>query len=202
MSTCADVGSFIGSKTSAVQTSYVSFTSEVPDYLEVHTGPGREPWTCVVGVSCDGSAVVSVCREPWTWVVGVSCDCSAVVSVCREPWTWVVGVSCNCSAVVSVCRGLSYHHKSSSEATGYSFLLSLSSVYFDVISCYSLNLLSLFICGCVHVRLALLLLVLIVLFLHEQLIRFGFFFSFFVFFSTSSLSFYFVIVFVLLLRIL
>ena len=38
MSTCADVGSFIGSKTSVVQTSNVGFTSEVSDYLVVHTG--------------------------------------------------------------------------------------------------------------------------------------------------------------------
>ena len=40
MSTCADVGSFIGSKSSVVQTSNVGFTSEVSDYLVVHTGPG------------------------------------------------------------------------------------------------------------------------------------------------------------------
>ena len=39
MSTCADVGSFIESKTSVVQTSNVGFTSEVSDYLVVHTGP-------------------------------------------------------------------------------------------------------------------------------------------------------------------
>ena len=39
MSTCADVGSFTGSKTSVVQTSNVGFTSEDPDYLVVHTGP-------------------------------------------------------------------------------------------------------------------------------------------------------------------
>ena len=39
MSTSADVGSFIESKTSVVQTSNVGFTSEVPDYLVVHTGP-------------------------------------------------------------------------------------------------------------------------------------------------------------------
>ena len=42
MSTSADVGSFIESKTSVVQTSNVGLTSEVPDYLEVHTGPGKE----------------------------------------------------------------------------------------------------------------------------------------------------------------
>ena len=40
MSTCADVGSFIESKTSVVQTSNVGFASEVSDYLVVHTGPG------------------------------------------------------------------------------------------------------------------------------------------------------------------
>ena len=39
MSACADVGSFIESKTSVAQTSNVGFTSEVPDYLVVHTGP-------------------------------------------------------------------------------------------------------------------------------------------------------------------
>ena len=39
MSTCADVGSFIESKTSVVQASNVGFTSEVSDYLVVHTGP-------------------------------------------------------------------------------------------------------------------------------------------------------------------
>ena len=39
MSTCADVGSFIESKTSVVQISNVDFTSEVSDYLVVHTGP-------------------------------------------------------------------------------------------------------------------------------------------------------------------
>ena len=39
MSTSVDVGSFIDSKTSVVQTSNVGFTSEVPDYLVVHTGP-------------------------------------------------------------------------------------------------------------------------------------------------------------------
>ena len=41
MSTCADVGSFTESKTSVVQTSNVGFTSEVSDYLVVHTGPER-----------------------------------------------------------------------------------------------------------------------------------------------------------------
>ena len=40
MSTCADVGSFIESKTSVVQASNVGFTSQVSDYLVVHTGPG------------------------------------------------------------------------------------------------------------------------------------------------------------------
>ena len=40
MSTCADVGSSIGSKTSVVQASNFGFTSEVSDYLVVHTGPG------------------------------------------------------------------------------------------------------------------------------------------------------------------
>ena len=41
--TCADVGSFIESKTSVVQTSNVGFTSEVSDYLVLHTGPGPPP---------------------------------------------------------------------------------------------------------------------------------------------------------------
>ena len=40
MSTCAIVGSFIESKMSVLQTSNVGFTSEVSDYLVVHTGPG------------------------------------------------------------------------------------------------------------------------------------------------------------------
>ena len=40
MSTCAVVRSFIESKTTEVQTSSVGFTSEVSDYLVVHTGPG------------------------------------------------------------------------------------------------------------------------------------------------------------------
>ena len=39
MSICASVGSFIESKTSVVQISNVDFTSEVSDYLVVHTGP-------------------------------------------------------------------------------------------------------------------------------------------------------------------
>ena len=39
MSTCADAGSVIESKKSVVQTSNVGFTSEVSDYLVVHTGP-------------------------------------------------------------------------------------------------------------------------------------------------------------------
>ena len=43
MSIWADVGSFIESKTSVVQTSNVGFTSEVSDYLVVHTVPGL-PW--------------------------------------------------------------------------------------------------------------------------------------------------------------
>ena len=40
MSICTDVCSFIESKTTVVQTSNVGFTSEVSDYLVVHTGPG------------------------------------------------------------------------------------------------------------------------------------------------------------------
>ena len=49
MSTCGDVGSFIESKTLVVQTSNVGFTSEVPDYLVVHTGPDVV-WSCVGAV--------------------------------------------------------------------------------------------------------------------------------------------------------
>ena len=62
MSTCANVGSFIESKTSVAQTSNVGFTSEVSDYLVVHTGPvlllqsseipervaGNNTWNCSV----------------------------------------------------------------------------------------------------------------------------------------------------------
>ena len=43
MSTCTDVGSVFESKLSVVQTSNVGFTSEVSDYLVVHTGLG-EVW--------------------------------------------------------------------------------------------------------------------------------------------------------------
>ena len=49
MSICTDVGSFIESKMSVVQTSNVGFTSEVPDYLVVHTGPDQHhaaPHSC------------------------------------------------------------------------------------------------------------------------------------------------------------
>ena len=52
MSTCADVGSVIESKMSVVQTSKVGFTSEVSDYLVVHTGPGLEPLVCRQCVLC------------------------------------------------------------------------------------------------------------------------------------------------------
>ena len=44
MSICTDVGSFIESKATVVQTSNVGFASEVSDYLVVHTGPD-EDWT-------------------------------------------------------------------------------------------------------------------------------------------------------------
>ena len=56
MSTCADVGSVIGPKTSVVQTSNVGFTSEVSDYVEVHTGPGEVE-------SLIGQLLVSVCLK-------------------------------------------------------------------------------------------------------------------------------------------
>ena len=42
MSTCASVGSFIESKTLAVQTSHIGFTFKVSGYLVVHMGPGVE----------------------------------------------------------------------------------------------------------------------------------------------------------------
>ena len=45
MSTCAVVRSFIESKTTEVQTSNAGFTSEVSDYLVVHTGPGADDFT-------------------------------------------------------------------------------------------------------------------------------------------------------------
>ena len=60
MSTCANVGSFIESKTSVVQTSNVGFTSEVSDYLVVHTGHGLSralrsqlQWTLESGTAID-----------------------------------------------------------------------------------------------------------------------------------------------------
>ena len=40
VSICTDVGSFIESKTTVVQTLNVGFTSEVSDYIVVHMGPG------------------------------------------------------------------------------------------------------------------------------------------------------------------
>ena len=58
MSTCADVGSFIESKTSVVQTSNVGFTSEVSDYLVVHTGPGRSRVTVMNEVDATLTAPV------------------------------------------------------------------------------------------------------------------------------------------------
>ena len=62
MSTCADVGSFIESKTSVVQTLNVGFTSEVADYLVVHAGPGV--------IVLDRSAVYGVLSflSAWRWV--------------------------------------------------------------------------------------------------------------------------------------
>ena len=63
----ADVGSFIESKTSVVQTSNVGFTSEVPDYLVVHTGPdhvskSQQP----VCSECDEGSGVYVGLIPWS----------------------------------------------------------------------------------------------------------------------------------------
>ena len=48
MSTCTDVGSVIESKTSVVQASNVGFTSEVSDYLVMHTGPGFAPFSVAI----------------------------------------------------------------------------------------------------------------------------------------------------------
>ena len=59
MSTSADVGSFIGSKTSVAQASNVGFISEVSDYLVVH---------CLVGLVVKGSRLESGrfgVRFPW-----------------------------------------------------------------------------------------------------------------------------------------
>ena len=50
MSACADVLSFIESKTSEVQTSHVGFTSEVSDYLVVHMGPEHQSFERERGV--------------------------------------------------------------------------------------------------------------------------------------------------------
>ena len=65
MSTCAIVRSFIESKTTEVQTSNVGFTSEVSDYLVVHTGPGflnlGQPLKLSLGVThplCFGLQIV------------------------------------------------------------------------------------------------------------------------------------------------
>ena len=73
------VGSFIESKTSVVQTSNVGFTSEVSDYLVVHTGPGsgltrfrlaRSGISCVTGFGtwpwlsvCLGQATSGMCGQ-------------------------------------------------------------------------------------------------------------------------------------------
>ena len=48
VSICANVGSSIESKTSVVQTLNVGFTSEVSDYLVVHTGLGVYIWRMIV----------------------------------------------------------------------------------------------------------------------------------------------------------
>ena len=58
MSTFADVGSFIESKTSVVQTSNVGFTSEVSDYLVVHTGPGPFTFMFIHPFGWDAKAYV------------------------------------------------------------------------------------------------------------------------------------------------
>ena len=62
MSTCADVGSVIESKMSVVQTSNVGFTSEVSDYLVVHTGP---EW-------CTSSMIIVDDTPFWSEILGNS----------------------------------------------------------------------------------------------------------------------------------
>ena len=86
MSTCADVGSFIESKTSVVQASNVGFTSEVSDYLVVHTGPGLYSPTSEQSQDTDrllaephhvnwiGEHLGPVAREPTKTVM--SCVCA------------------------------------------------------------------------------------------------------------------------------
>ena len=64
MSTCADVGSFIESKTTEVQTSNVGFTSEVSDYLVVYTGP---EW-------CISSIIYSGDTPFWSGTLDFKCD--------------------------------------------------------------------------------------------------------------------------------
>ena len=60
MSTCADVGSFIESKTSVVQTLNVGFTSEVSDYLVVHTGPGAYSYEVRANISWPYDSVLKL----------------------------------------------------------------------------------------------------------------------------------------------
>ena len=59
MSTCADGGSSIESKTSVVQTSNVGFTSEVSDYLVVHMGPGALHTAVVLSLSTTDEKLAS-----------------------------------------------------------------------------------------------------------------------------------------------
>ena len=75
MSTCADVGSFIESKTSVVQASNVGFTFEVSDYLVLHTGPDQSQATAggtavrhflTAGLGVSGCVLCPLC--PWQLV--------------------------------------------------------------------------------------------------------------------------------------
>ena len=59
MSICTDVGSFIESKATVVQTSNVGFTSEVSYYLVVHTGPGLLCCPCVYEGEGEGGDEIS-----------------------------------------------------------------------------------------------------------------------------------------------
>ena len=66
MSTCAVVRSLIESKTTEVQTSNVGFTSEVSNYLVVHTGP--DAVMSHLSVMCAGVIVRTLCHLPVVFV--------------------------------------------------------------------------------------------------------------------------------------
>ena len=86
MSTCADVGSVIESKTTAVQTSNVGFTSEVSDYLVVRTGPGlrEHPLTRFWSRSCRWRARKCAAESTGSWAPAERRTCaSAAGDSCR-----------------------------------------------------------------------------------------------------------------------